>query len=139
MALNSKHYRPQLWELYKENMKALAQQKEYIFAPKNKYNYHININHSSILPLWTEYCNDWENDDNIEQIGEMLWSVQTCIGDFVTDKVYDYTDRRLQFEQIILRNEFWRAEMQKEIEEFGLSFTSRTGINPNDILQQAIA
>lgn len=99
-----------------------------IFAPSNKYEYHISINHPKINERWQRFCIEWETENNIKRIDENTWEITTAEGTYTTSRPWDYTERRKQFELFIISDPALREDFEKEIEKYGESFECAKGI-----------
>ena len=99
-----------------------------IFAPKNKYDYHININHPKINERWQRFCIERENNNNVERLNEETWQITTAEGTYLSSRPWDYTERRKQFELFIISDPELRTDFENEIAKYGDLFECAKGI-----------
>lgn len=94
------------WERMRAESKRRSEEQERItvHTRPNPYGYQININHPLIKNKWNNFRREWK------------------AGNIPTDKPWDDTERRLEFERQFMASNYYQKCIEQEKEKFGSAY-----------------
>lgn len=106
------------WEKMRADSSKIAWRREnpLIHTFNNPYGYKININHPLAIEKWKSFCEKWHN------------------GEISSEKPWDYTKRRLEFERQFMASKYYLKCIEIEKQKYGdaYKYIKMHGCYPDD-------
>lgn len=104
-------------EAYREGLQKKQDYESLIHARNNPYGYLIAINSPFVNKHWETWCKAWNNATVLEPFKK--WEIKLSKRTVITERIWDYTERRKLFEKVFMESTLYRKQAKKERETLG--------------------